>query len=573
MRGVAGLLERGVRATAAGWVSLGAALVATWPLAAHLSTRVPLGTEHETTVPVFSLWNLWWTADRIPHGFAGFLDAPFFYPNHGVTTYSEPMPLLGALVAPLWSLGASPALVYNIALLLLLTLNGVFMYRLVRALSAPVEAALLGSVIAVALPFAADVLGVLPNLALFGMLWTLDGLVRFGRTGSAGWALWSAAGLLAMYLTFQQYALFFAPLALAGALVALSLQRFRRGASARLVGAWLVAVAVALPLALPTVRRHQDLGFGRPAALVHALSARPADFFTRPATALLHVPRPDPADTAGLFPGALLLGLALAGAAVGMRDSRHRRWAALLAGGAVFGVLLASGLNLDLAGWRPFGTLRAVVPGFDEVRSPYRAAAVFQICLPPLAALALARIPRRSVRGGAVVVVALGLLAAVENLAVPVPLAHVPNSARTAWTAWLRGQPERRVVAHVPFPGGVGVSDYEVETWRMFRQIDHHRPIVNGYSGFFPVVRTRKGPAYPAYLAFQLSMAREFPSYQLLCVLSKGIGVDTLVADREWAAARRGRLAAFRGFIRPAYADADVEIYALRTPPGRCRTG
>jgi hypothetical protein len=566
-------IGRAARATAAGWISLAAALVTTAPLVAHLTSSVPRGTEHEATIPLFSLWNLWWTADRIPHGFGGFLDAPFFYPNHGVTMYSEPMPFAGALAAPFWWAGTPPALAYNVALLAVLTLNGIFAYRLARAIGAPEVAALLGAVTAVTLPFAADVSGVLPNLGLFGMLWTLDGLVRFGRSSRTVWALWGAAGLVATYFTFQQYALFFVPVALAAGILALGLQGFRRGAAVRLAAAAAAAGLAVLPLALPTIRLHRHSGFERPAEVVQALSARPRDFLTRPTTAVIPVPRRDPADTAGLFPGALLAGLALAGAAVALRDPKLRAWGGLLVGGAAFGFLLALGLNLDLGGWRPFGTLRGLVPAVAEVRSPYRAAAILQLPLPVLAALALARLRLRPARAGLAVVVAVGLLAAAENLAVPAPLTRVPGSPRTAWTAWLRGHPERTVLAHVPFPGGLGVADYEVETRRMFRQIDHHRPIVNGYSGFFPVTRTPEGRTVPSYTSFQLAMAQEFPSYQLLCVLSRSLAVDTLVADRGWLAGHRSRLAAFSNFLRATYADRDVQIYALRTPAGRCRTG
>src|SRR5438477_7130269 len=103
-----------------------AALVATWPLATNLSTSVPLGAEHEATVQLNNIWTLWWTADRAAHGFAHYWDAPFFYPNLGVFTYSEPMPLIGLAVAPLWGIGTPPAMIYNLALLLVLSLNGIF---------------------------------------------------------------------------------------------------------------------------------------------------------------------------------------------------------------------------------------------------------------------------------------------------------------------------------------------------------------------------------------------------------------------------------------------------------------
>ena len=65
----------------------------------------------------------------------------------------------------------------------------------------------------------------------------------------------------------------------------------------------------------------------------------------------------------------------------------------------------------------------------------------------------------------------------------------------------------------------------------------------------------------------------EFPNYQLLCVLSRTLGADTVVADRGWLAAHRRRISAFPDFLRPLYADTEVGIYALEVPRGRCRLG
>jgi hypothetical protein len=568
--GAAATAEGLARAVGVAGACLATALVATWPLAEHPATRIPLGTEHEATVPIFSLWNLWWVADRIPHAFVGFLNAPFFYPNTGVTTYSEPMPLLGALVAPLWWLGAPPAVTYNVALLGVLTLNGVFVYRLARALDVPPLAAVTAGVAGVALPFAAAVLGVLPNLALFGMLWTLDGLVRFGRSGSTRAAAWAAAGLLATFLTFEQYALFFAPFALVAGIVALSLHAFRRDAVVRLAAAGAVGAALVLPFAVHVARMHARLGLRRPAELVQALSARPGDFLSRPETALVHAPGLATTDTGGLFPGLVLLALALGGFVSALRDPGRRRWALYLGGAAVAAFLLALGLNLHVLGWRPFASLRADVPGYDEVRSPYRFDALVDIHLAALAALGLGRLRVATVPRAAAVVVAVGALAVAENLSLPAPLIHVPTSARTAWTAWLRDQPPGTVVVHVPFPAGFAASDYAIESWRLFAQTNHHKPLVNGYSGYFPVVRT-PDRVYPAYAAFQLTMAREFPSYPLLCVLAKDIGANVVVVDRPWLRSHRAQVRRWKAFLRPAYADGAVGIYALRVPAGSCR--
>jgi hypothetical protein len=566
--------------------SLLAALVATWPLAANLATAVPRGTERESTVQVLNIWTLWWTADRLTHGFAGYWDAPFFYPFAGVFTFSEPQPLTGVLVAPLWGTGASPALIYNIALLALLTLNGIFAYRLARALDLPRLAALLAGVLTVTLPFVGNMLGVIHLVPLFGMLWTLEGVVRFGKSGELRDATWAALGYLATYLTSQQYALMFGLFAVAAGIVALGQQRFKRMAILKLAGQALAAGALVFLLAQSAIALHTELGFQRPEQVVKALSARPADFLTRPGTALVPLPPANGQDTAGLFPGVLLLALAVTGAITGVRARREvedpedgeseplapntehptpnthplARWAWFLSLSFIAAILLAMGLNIDIFGFQPFEWMRIVVPGFSELRSPFRFAAIMQLVLPLLAAIALADYAQRYARIGVGLVVGLALLASIENLTVPGPMSPVPTTPRTDWTHWLHTQSTVAVVAHVPFPAGVRVADYEIETWRMFSQIDHKRLIINGYSGFFP----------PGYTEFQLDMAKRFPTQDLLCELNKNLDVDFLVVDQSWLATHKPQMDAQASFLTPAYNDAEVQIYRLQAPQGVC---
>ncbi len=535
---------------------LGAALLATWPLAARLTTTIPLGSEEPATVGLFSIWTLWWTANRLAHGLAHYWDAPFFHPNLGVFTYSEPEPLTGLLVAPLWGVGAPPALIHNLALLALLTLNGIFAARVARALALPWRAALLAGVLMVTLPGVAKELGVLNLTPVFGLLWALEGLIRFGRTGTGRAAGWAAAGLVVAYLTCQQYALMFAPFAVAAGVVAWAQQPDRRAAALRLGLAGGAAGLLIGIVAWPAVTLHQELGFTRSEEVVQALSAQPADFLTRPGTSWLPVPPPDFADTAGLFPGGLLLGLAVVGVGIGWRTPSLRRWAICLAVGVGGAALLALGLNLDLVGWHPFATLR-LLPGFAELRSAYRFAVLMQMGLVLLAAVGIAAGLRSRWAG---LITLLALLAAGENLTLPVPLLPVPLSPTTAWTTWLAAQPAETVVAHIPFPAGVRVADYAPEAWRLFAQIAHQQPMVNGYSGYFP----------PGYTDFQLDMARNFPAHGLLCQLAKGLGVNTVVVDQSWLADHRPALTAQQPFLQPAYADSQVQIYHLSMTDSAC---
>lgn len=542
-----------------------AAIVATWPLLPSIARALPLGTEHEATVPLFNLWTLWWDADRVPHGFSGLWNAPIFHPLEGTFTFSEPLLLLGAALSPLWWMGAPPAAIYNLAILGTLVCNGLATRSLARALGARGGAALLAALAGVTLPYTAKVLGVLPVLPLFGTIWALAALVRFGEEG--GWrpAALAVLSFAAQFLAGQQMALLSFPFLLLAGLVALAEQRFRARSIATLGALAILGAIVLSPVARTARSFHEKYGFTRSERIVAALSARPRDFTTRPSSSrLAFPPREDSymGDTGGLFPGFLLLGLGAAGAWLGWRQGERRLWIGCLLVCAAGGGLLALGLNLRIGDWRPFASLREVVPGLGTLRSPFRAVAISQAVLAALAALALARLASWRGNAGRILALALGVLAATENLASPGVLVPTPATPRTAWTSWLRERPGELVVAHVPLPRGLHVSDYEVETWRMFAQIDHHRPLMNGYSGYFP----------SGYGMFQVDMDQNFPSDRLLCMMAFNFGVNTLVLDRPYLEERRALFEsdALRGFFGPGYSDPGVVIVRLSPPPEAC---
>lgn len=371
----------------------------------------------------------------------------------------------------------------------------------------------------------------------------------------------------------QQYAYFFAPFAAAAGVLTLARLRFATRPVVRLTVAGAVAGLLVLVMALPVIRVHDALGFERLDQLVRLLSARPTDFLTRPETALLGVPPRGLGDTAGLFPGILLLALAFYGMRRGVRDPTRRLWTMYLAGSAVAALLLALGLNLRLADWQPFEIFRTVVPGMDEVRSPFRFAVITQLCMATLGALGLDGIRHLSAPRGAGLALLIGLLAAGENLTVPAPLTTIPSSVRTEWSRWLRAEPDTAVVVHVPFPSGLHVSDYEIETRRMFAQIDHRKPLVNGYSSYFPQAQAPDGTTIPTYTEFQLAMANLFPNYELLCTLNKSLGANILVADRDWLSRHSSDMRTYGEFLQPTYADEQVQIYRLEAPAEECESG
>jgi hypothetical protein len=556
-----------VRALEVAVVAAGSALAVTWPLVLHLTDEVPIGTENERTIPFFSLWNVWWSENRLTHAFHGFLDAPFFFPTHGVTTYSEPMPFLGLLSTPLWLLGLRPTIVYNLLVLLVVALNGVFAFRGARALGASTGAAYATLALGVSLPFATHYLGVLPTIAVFPMLWALEGLIRFARSGSTGAAAWAWAGYAALYYTFQQYALFFAPFFAAAIVIALLANRDRARAANSLALPTLAGVAAVLLLAIPTARVHSQLDLTRDPIVVRALSARASDLLTQPTNTRLAILPRRASDTGGLFPGLGLTLLTLGALAALARRGGRRRWPLYFAASAGGALLLSLGLNLALGPWRPFGTLRDHVGLLAEVRSPFRAAALMQVFMLLLVASWLASLSRR--RAALAAAVTIAVLGSAVSVSLAQPLRTGPQTD-TAWIRWLARAPAGTVVAHVPFPPRTWVSDYEIEAARLDAQIEHGKPLINGYSGYFPEAVAPNGTRVPAYIDFQLAMARAFPTKGLLCTLG-GLGANTLVFDRSWAARHRAALRRFARFLIPRYRDSQVEIARLELPPDACR--
>ena len=539
-------------------------LVVTWPLALHLNETLPLGTEQEATVPLLNTWTLWWVADRTTHGFAQFWQAPIFYPSEGTFTFSEPQPLTGLLVLIFWKLCDSPVAVYNLAVLLCLFLNGVFAYRLGRAMQVPPVPALLGGLLMIGLPITQKLLGVLPLIPVFGMLWALEGFVRFGRNGSLRMAVWAGVGLLIQLFTSQQLALLFGLFALPAGLLALFQSGFAPRALLKLGSVGLAVMLLTSWYAWYPFQLHQSLAFTRSDNLVAALSARPSDYFSKPLSASLAFPPKEDinSDTEGLFPGFGLILLAAWGAVNGLRQAEMRRWTWYFLGTATCAFMLSLGVHSPIDGGAVLALLRDWVPGFHELRSPFRFTILVQICLILLSLQGLAslsRLPRFSVN-----MFALWLLATValaENFSLPQPLASLSKPSPPSWATWIKSHGGSHILGHVPFPTGLHVSDYQIETERMLAQIIHHKPLVNGYSGYFP----------PGYNQFQFDMAKNFPSSFLICFLGNELQVDTLIIDLPWYEEHKDQMAQFKELSRVLYRDKDVVIIEFPRTDGNCR--
>jgi len=494
---------------AAAALSLALALAATWPLPCHLTHALPLGRQTAATVPLFNTWTLWWNCDRLQHAYAGYWDAPIFHPATGALAYSEPLPWTAAGL-PVLTLGGRPELAYNLLLLAALTLNGWMGCQLFRRLGYGIATALAGAALLTMLPFVHNELGVIQLVPLVGLLWTIDRLRAFSHQPTIVTAtLIGLAVTLTSYLCLY-YALFAALIFPPATLVLLGRQVFCVRVGLKIALAIALAGLLVAPLA---IGRQQAIGgyrMQRPQALLQQLAARPVDYTAEPwpMRSGLSLTSGSPREHIRLSPGAALSLLATIGLVVGLCQPGTRRWSAFCAVLLVGGLLLSLGANVVLGNWSPYGTLLQVVPGLDSARNIYRFAVFVQLAIVMLSVQALhwlSALPRVIARlcqrthaepvarrwtapAGAALALVLGAAAVVEIWPPPQTLfACPPRSEQDGWTEWLQAEtPRSTVLACLPFPRGKRAADYETTALWMYLQSRHERPLVNGYSGFFP---------------------------------------------------------------------------------------
>jgi hypothetical protein len=534
LRALASLQRR--RFAAALALYLAALLLISWPLLPCLATHQPLGTLRGPTVPWFNLWTLEWNADRFAHGLAGYWDAPIFHPAHAAFAFSEPQALTAVPFALLQPIAGSVA-AYNLTLLLLLLLNALAMRRLLRLAGSGDEAATCGGLFALALPFVWKELGVLQLTALAPSLLALAEIALAFRVPTAAGVVRLALCCCAALWTCVYHALFLSLLLLLAGAFLLARARTRRRLGLRAWRAWLAALLLLLACGAPLVivQRAALAQLSRdPGAIRHGSASAMAYLRFPPGSASARV-LPELAGSAtkrSLYPGMLLFALACAGFAAERRGPR-RMFVRYCVAALALSLLVSFGTRLSLFGSEPYAlTVQRWLPGFAQLRSPYRMGAFVQLLVVVLASFGLQHVLRWARRRWtspapllprmlAPLLVALALF---EIVPWGVQLRRFPHAALDEpWIAWLAQHPGG-AVAMVPPEKSGRVADFEPIVLAMLQGLRHGHPLVNGYSGFFPTRASR--------ISTQLA---HFPRAGGLRMLQRA-GVRYAVVDDAWLA-------------------------------------
>ena len=591
-------------------VYLAITIALTAPLLRHIGSTFP----HDSGDPALNTWILWWSTQRMPLTSAWW-NAPMFYPMAGAMALSELLIGLLPLTAIVQWITHSPLAAYNVAFALSFPLSGVAAYALAVELTDRRDAAVLAGL---SFAFAPYRMGQLAHVQVLSYYWAplaLVGLHRYLRAHDRRWlALFAGAWL--MQALSNGYALFHLSV-----LVALWIVWFARPlrTAAPIVAAWVGAMIPVVPVLLKYRAIHTSLHLVRDINEIKRFGVDIADFLSAPPELALWGDRLWPArpETA-VFPGAtiLIVGLIwLVSARIrGVTSSQVRTLdekvlIALSAGAGLValsvvaigpwavGPLTVSDFHKPFSlavlfrmlaflrgpwirrGWREHSTVVFYVtamiaiyvlalgpeprllgrpilyeppyawlmrlPGFDVLRVPARFAMLGVLCQAVLLAFAIARWPSGASRQPVIVaLIGAGLLAD-GWVRLPTELAPVPGPE---WQ-------EVDAVVELP-PGDPG--DFAA----IYRGLSHGRPIVNGYSSYYP----------PHYLPFVYAIRDH--QYSALQEVSVGrpLGVAVNQASSEAATAER-MLGGMAGLV-PGPAKEGWATFVLRSlPPSTVRLG
>lgn len=484
------------------------ALATTWPLVLHIGHRVPLGDEDVATVPLFNLWSLRWTATTLPLHPSRWWDAPIFWPTRGAYARSELQPLTGLVFSAVRSVLGDVA-AYDIVLLASLAACGLTAAAAARQLGVSPTSALVVGVLAQTTPFLFQQIGVLQLTMLWPLWAAIWCLLRWNEHHSHR-SVVGFAGCLAASLATCGYFFVLFLLAVAPAALALAVPHWRTDRRA-VISSGVLAGALVGASCAPILNAQR----------AHLPGARWSEATIRAGSATWTQVAPGGAH----WPGTALV--VLAGA--GLITTRRSRSTIFLGALTAMALLTALGPHLDILGWHPWSTALQRIGVLAALRSPFRSIAFVEIGLLLLAGLGLDAVRRRVPRL-AWLITLVPLLVAGHG---PGRLYEVPER-RAAWSVWLSEHPGGAVVM-LPMAPGRGVADFEQTTIWMLAALEHGHPLLNGYSGFFPLRS-----------AEQRALLNRFPSAEAVAEL-RHLGVEYVVADGLWWTSERQSAAVSTG--------------------------
>jgi hypothetical protein len=460
------------------------ALVHTWPLV----TAPGRLSRNDTADTVHHEWILAWDAHQLAHDPRHLFDANIFYPEPDTLAYSDHLIVQGVLAAPLFWLGASPVLAYNLLLIAGLAFTAwttsLVMVRWTGSRLAGVFSGTLMAFNAMTLTRFAEIQD--QHFEFFPLaLLALDHLLSMPRVRDAlqlaGWFVLQAltCGYL---LAFTSLSLIAAAAVRPGDWIG---TKFRRVAGLLLLSALIAAVSLT-PFLLPYLRVSRQQGFTRPLAEVALYSARLADYVSTGGRLHYSLWSHRFFDREALFPGFVAMAfviIAIVGG-VAWRDRRAR----MAVGFGVVALALSFGPAFPL-----YGAVSWIFPVMAGIRGASRFGQFVLAAVAILAGFGFALMEQRLGRRAVAVGILVLLGANLEALRAPIN--YRPFDGISPVFDHLTNT-DRALVACFPFPPR-REAFHNVDCMLASTRFWH--PLVNGYSSFIPERYDREAAALDAF--------------------------------------------------------------------------
>jgi hypothetical protein len=450
------------------WKDLAAALlfvllsvVMTWPLARNLDRAVA-----DPGDPYLNVWILDWDQWATFHQPLSLFDANIFHPATHALAFSENLYGIAIVLMPLRLAGMSPLTAYNLAMLLGFAVCGFGAYVLGRLVTGSAAAGMVAGIFYAFLPYRFTHIVHVQHVWGGWLALTLAALLHYARRPS--WRRAAMFGVLFLLNGLTNiHLLLFGTFALAVTIAALRWMGTRRFLP--LLCATALAGVLLAPFLWPYVQASKNYGMVRRWRESTSYSARPVDWLAsnRVTSTYRDLNREELDPERWLFPGALGLLMATAGAVVMARRDRSMFTVALI--WLVIGFFGSLGTHTIFHRFLFLHT-----PGFRAIRVPARWAAIAYVALAILIAAGTAALNGRRRWPAAI----LSLAFLLELRAAPLRWFMAIPDAPPVYR-WLAEAKPAGGTLELPFNQ---LSNYLY----LLRATVHHRPLLNGTSGFAP---------------------------------------------------------------------------------------
>jgi hypothetical protein len=529
-----------------------ATIVGTWPLAAHLGSKIA----RDLGDPLLNAWVIAWNQKCFLTLSPRIFSPNIFHPLPHASAFTDYQWTTALLALPLRLISANPLLLYNVCVLLALLLTAVALFELAFWLTRDAPSSVAAAFLVSFTPYRFAQLSHVQVVSSHFVPCVLLALhLLAARRGARRFAGLFAGALVAQYLTGFYHSVFLSfhlPVFAVGLLL-LHRKSIPVGRAARNL---LVAAALAAVVLLPFILNSLAILPHLPAGLErHTTQLLPSVgtmlSSVHPTSKVWgHFLSTEQIGPVCLFPGVTIVVLAILGF-----TSRRFGLRAAYALLAVLPLMLADG--------RVFRIASRVYAPFQLIRAPGRQAMLAYIALGIAAAYGIRMLGERVGRRGAWAVAAtVCLLAMLEGWSVPLPL-NEGEATESTWPGhhlatgrrapgvyrWLSNADWVTAVAEVPD------RPRERYIYQLY-SIYHWKPTVGGVSGFTP----------PLAVVVR-DVLQSFPSRPCLRALAS-LGVDCVVVHYGImgtdAASIWEKAGSVRDMLHAEYTEGTEVVYRLR---------